>query len=284
MNGRRSLPIVLLALLSGCGSTENAAFSGLFGGEVKAGGSSSLNNGTNGSSGGGSQYCSVSGYIPSPMSQDSSSLAYDGTNLWVIQGSMVTGKTRFNRVDPTNGSVLSYFDVNRYGPYSDAAWDGSAFWITDYNGLYRMGLNGSIIAHLWDPEQSGKTQDLSGAVAFVTPDLWVKDRSADTDFKISKITTSGVKVLSLTLPVSVNSLSSDGVYLWVGSDFDTSNSGEPTHAVVKVDPATGSIRSSCKLDESDFSAQEISLAWGDDSVWVIQNRAHRILKIDVSGL
>jgi hypothetical protein len=60
-------------------------------------------------------------------------LTWDGVQLWHIKDNMLTA------LDPSNGTVTAYFELNQLKRPSGLAWDGNALWISEFDGkIWRL--------------------------------------------------------------------------------------------------------------------------------------------------
>jgi hypothetical protein len=251
------LPVLLTTV--SCGSTSSSNFTGLFNGQLTAGSGSSgltLSNTSGGSS------CNIIGSIPAPPGQNATAITNDSSNLWVVQS------TIFNKVNISSGAVINSFTTTV--SVGNATFDGTNFWAIGNTGLFKVSPAGSILS-------SFTSSAYTGPIGYLSANLWVG--SGSNLAQIIQITPSNTQLTALNLPGQVFSLSSDGKYLWAGF---MNSSG--TYLIAKIDTVNTSIKSFCQISASSLGLSQLQLTWINNSVWVIQNSASKILQVDVSGM
>lgn len=159
--------------------------------------------------------------IPSPETDYSHGLTYDGDYLWVDGG--------FNgmlyQVDPLDGTAVNSFNLGNH--LRGLAWDGVNIWVSYWSPQ-------EFCKH--DPNTGGKLQCFGApggapeGLTFDGANLWVGGDS--NIYKVDPAT--GSVVSSIPAPESdPRGLAFDGHYLWVG--FQSSNN------IYQVDPTSGGV-------------------------------------------
>jgi hypothetical protein len=142
-------------------------------------------------------------------------LAWDGSGLWAYTS------TQLEKID-ANGSILSVLPIS-YWPGSGIAWDGTYFWISDYNfgTIYKHDHLGNLILYFETNFFGHPT-----GIAFNGADLLIGD-SFEAYNRIYLYSLTGIEKLYVNLdPIGLQKIKTferkalawDGKYLWYSSN------------------------------------------------------------------
>lgn len=157
--------------------------------------------------------------VPSPVTDYSAGLEWDGKYLWVSDA--FTGMIYY--FDPVNNLVKNSF----HGPTNylrDLAWDGRNLWVTSWDyprAIYKLNPSNGVVISSFPAPFSGHPDGLTWDGGF----LWIGEEGNGTDnaggiiYKVSP--SSGMVIYSVTVDPShqdynPRGIAWDGSHIWAG--------------------------------------------------------------------
>jgi glutamine cyclotransferase len=134
-------------------------------------------------------------------------IAWDGTSLWVTDHS---GNMKMFEMDPSDGTVLSSFDIEYSVSSGGLAWDGEYLYYgnTTDEKIYKYTRNGTLDSYL-EPPLPGRAPK---GVAYDGEHLWVALSFVDTLYVMDKDT--GDVLRRIYLDDRYLDLAVDGEHVW----------------------------------------------------------------------
>jgi hypothetical protein len=153
--------------------------------------------------------------IPAP-SRWPNGICSDGTDLWVSDFRYHRG-VEICKVDPADGTVLSYFPVEYSAFPSGLAWDGECFyhpsWYVPENDgdglIHKYTADGTDVGTLPCPGGSVEPD----AIGYDGQDLWVALNGVDTLYVVDK--EDGEVLRTVPLPHAIRDVAIVGDHVWI---------------------------------------------------------------------
>ena len=191
-------------------------------------------------------------------------LAWDGTNLW-----MIDNLKNVYKMD-TSGTVLSSFTAPRF-PDLDLSWDGTGLWIGGGQG-YGSGRNMKVDALGNRVDSLDVSHWALSGFEWDGKFFWISDYNSSLIYKHAR---NGTPLLNFGVDVSTarpNSISYDGVNLWIGS---------PGNNVSKYS-TSGQFLYRANLNALGITSTAFSVvAWDGQSLWIAKTDQFTIYRLNV---
>lgn len=170
------------------------------------------------------------------------SMAYDGANIWLIQGTIVT------KVRASDGTVLA--TIPGVQPTS-LAFDGANIWVADFaaSTVTKIRATDGASLGVYTPGP------LAGALAFDGSSVWVASQAAGTLVRLQ--TSNGTILNTVSVGCSPVRVAFDGANIWAGC-----NNG----SVVKVLASSGTVQATYAL-----GPDVTSMAFDGANLWVAES-------------
>lgn len=209
------------------------------------------------------QFESLLGLPSVPVSTSPASMAFDGTNLWVVN----TGDDTVSKINVASKTVLATYQVGDQP--TGIVFDGYYIWVTNKGShtLSRIDTTTGTVT----PKTIGGGATGPHGIAYDGNHLWVANETSNT---ITRLDRAGVRVSTISSAtlgaIGPTNLAFDGTDIWVV--------GSATNQVKKIQISTETVPATVTVGSGPRG-----IAFDGVHLWVTNETANTVSKITLAG-